>query len=230
MKFPHRMKLHSSVTFAALVLLQRLKARFLMAHRSSGHRLFISAFIIASKVIFDDTYSNKSWSIVRQGIFQLREIYQAATSTNPFPAIAPNTSMSPIPSFGPHQASPPKSTPPPPSIPTNPASAYISPPTRHAQAVLFQCHVTNLICLSPNAHGHDRQQHQDRVVQYVSRLVDSEPGDLGFPNRKTGNVCIHPAVNASSHFVFFFPPLVIICLIFLWTIYDRTRRLSMTGD
>ena len=133
--------------------------------------------MIASKVICDDTYSNKSWSIVGQGMFQLREINQmeremcqyldwelnvepstlkefedmvrkdfagpgpyptyvlqtisklAATSTNPFPAIAPNTSTSPIPSFGPRQASPPKSTPPPPSIPTNPASAYISPPT-----------------------------------------------------------------------------------------------------
>ena len=47
-----------------------------MAHRLSGHRLFISAFIIASKVICDNTYSNKSWSIVRQGMFQLREINQ----------------------------------------------------------------------------------------------------------------------------------------------------------
>jgi hypothetical protein len=173
----HRTKLHSSVTFASLVLLQRLKARFPTARGSSGHRLFISAFMIASKVICDDTYSNKSWSIVGQGMFQLREINQmeremcqyldwelnvepstlkefeamvrkdfagpgpyptyvlqtisklAATSTNPFPAIAPNSSTSPIPSFGPRQASPPKSTPPPPSIPTNPAKAYLSPPT-----------------------------------------------------------------------------------------------------
>jgi len=175
----HRTKLHSSVTFAALVLLQRLKARFPTARGSSGHRLFISAFMIASKVICDDTYSNKSWSIVGQGMFQLREVNQmeremcqyldwelnvepstlkefedmvrkdfagpgpyptyvlqtisklAATSTNPFPAIAPNTSTSPIPSFGPRQASPPKSTPSPspPSMPRNPASAYISPPT-----------------------------------------------------------------------------------------------------
>jgi Cyclin, N-terminal domain len=133
--------------------------------------------MIASKVICDDTYSNKSWSIVGQGMFQLREINQmeremcqyldwelnvepstlkefedmvrkdfagpgpyptyvlqtisklAATSANPFPAIAPNTSTSPIPSFGPRQASPPKSTPPPPSIPTHPAKAYLTPPT-----------------------------------------------------------------------------------------------------
>ena len=160
------MKLHSSVTFATLVLLQHLKACFPMACGLSGHHLFISAFIIASKVICDDTYSNKSWSIVRQGIFQLREIYQDTMSTNPFPAIAPNTSMSPIPLFGPHQASPPKSTPSLPSIPTNPASAYISPPTRHARAVLFRCHIANLICLSPDTHGHDRRQRQDHVVQY----------------------------------------------------------------
>jgi hypothetical protein len=173
----HRTKLHASVTFAALVLLQRLKARFPTARGSSGHRLFISAFMIASKVICDDTYSNKSWSIVGQGMFQLREINQmeremcqyldwelnvepstlkefedmvrkdfagpgpyptyilqtisklAATSANPFPAIAPNTSTSPIPSFGPRQASPPKPTPPPPSIPKHPASAYLTPPT-----------------------------------------------------------------------------------------------------
>ncbi|THV05138.1 hypothetical protein K435DRAFT_826620 [Dendrothele bispora CBS 962.96] len=72
----HRTKLHASVTFASLVLLQRLKARFPTARGSSGHRLFISAFMIASKVICDDTYSNKSWSIVAQGMFTLREINQ----------------------------------------------------------------------------------------------------------------------------------------------------------
>ncbi|KAI0653501.1 hypothetical protein C8Q70DRAFT_937610 [Cubamyces menziesii] len=72
----HRTRLHISVTFAALYLLQRLKARFPAARGSSGHRLFISAFMIASKVICDDTYSNKSWSIVGQGMFALREINQ----------------------------------------------------------------------------------------------------------------------------------------------------------
>lgn len=72
----HRTRLHTSVTFAALYLLQRLKARFPAARGSSGHRLFISAFMLASKVICDDTYSNKSWSIVGQGMFALREINQ----------------------------------------------------------------------------------------------------------------------------------------------------------
>jgi hypothetical protein len=72
----HRTRLHVSVTFAALYLLQRLKQRFPAARGSSGHRLFLSAFMIASKVICDDTYSNKSWSIVGQGMFALREVNQ----------------------------------------------------------------------------------------------------------------------------------------------------------
>ncbi|KAF9517605.1 hypothetical protein BS47DRAFT_1313920, partial [Hydnum rufescens UP504] len=72
----HRTRLSSSVTFAALFLLQRLKSRFPAARGSSGHRLFISAFMIASKVVCDDTYSNKSWCVVGQGMFSLREINQ----------------------------------------------------------------------------------------------------------------------------------------------------------
>ena len=72
----HRTRLTSSVTFAALCLLQRLKTRFIATHGFSGHCLFISAFMIASKVICDDAYSNKSWRIVSQGMFALREINQ----------------------------------------------------------------------------------------------------------------------------------------------------------
>jgi len=72
----HRTRLAPCVTFAALYLLQRLKNRFPAARGSSGHRLFISAFMIASKVVCDDTYSNKSWAVVGQGMFQLREINQ----------------------------------------------------------------------------------------------------------------------------------------------------------
>ncbi|KAL0960448.1 hypothetical protein HGRIS_005491 [Hohenbuehelia grisea] len=72
----HRTKLPQGVTLAALTLLQRLKARFPSARGSSGQRLFISALMIASKAICDDTYSNKSWSIVAQGMFSLREINQ----------------------------------------------------------------------------------------------------------------------------------------------------------
>ena len=71
---PHRMRLTFSVTFAALYLWQRLKTWFIAARSSPGHRLFISAFMIGSKVICDDTYSNKSWCIVSQGMFALQEI------------------------------------------------------------------------------------------------------------------------------------------------------------
>lgn len=72
----HRTKLHSAVTFSALVLLQRLKARFPSARGSSGHKLFITALMISSKVMCDDTYSNKSWCIAAQSMFTLREINQ----------------------------------------------------------------------------------------------------------------------------------------------------------
>ncbi|EJT51279.1 hypothetical protein A1Q1_07522 [Trichosporon asahii var. asahii CBS 2479] len=72
----HRTRLPSVVTFAALLLLDRLKTRFPAARGSSGHRLFISAFMIASKVICDDTYSNQSWCIVGQKMFSLKEINQ----------------------------------------------------------------------------------------------------------------------------------------------------------
>jgi hypothetical protein len=72
----HRTRLHACVTFTALYLLSRLKSRFPAARGSSGHRLFISAFMIASKVVCDDTYSNKSWCVVGQGMFSLKEINQ----------------------------------------------------------------------------------------------------------------------------------------------------------
>jgi len=45
--------------FVALILLQRLKVHFPIARGSSGHRLFVSAFMLASKVICDDACSNK---------------------------------------------------------------------------------------------------------------------------------------------------------------------------
>ncbi|EJD33351.1 hypothetical protein AURDEDRAFT_189081 [Auricularia subglabra TFB-10046 SS5] len=72
----HRTRLHACVTFTAIFLLKRLKTRFPAARGSSGHRLFISAFMIASKVVCDDTYSNKSWCVVAQRMFSLKEINQ----------------------------------------------------------------------------------------------------------------------------------------------------------
>lgn len=72
----HRTKLPHFVTLVGLILLQRLKARYPSARGSSGHRLFISAFMIASKVVCDDTYSNQSWCIVAQKMFSLKEMNQ----------------------------------------------------------------------------------------------------------------------------------------------------------
>ncbi|OJA13875.1 hypothetical protein AZE42_10085 [Rhizopogon vesiculosus] len=37
---------------------------FLTTWGPSGHRLFVSAFMLTTKVICSDTYSNKSWSVV----------------------------------------------------------------------------------------------------------------------------------------------------------------------
>ncbi|KAI6137808.1 hypothetical protein BKA82DRAFT_170662, partial [Pisolithus tinctorius] len=52
----HRTKLHPSITFAALVLLRRLKVRFPTARGLSAFQLFISTFMLMSKVICNDTY------------------------------------------------------------------------------------------------------------------------------------------------------------------------------
>ena len=52
------------------------KAQFPAAYDFSGYCLFISAFMLTSKVICDDTYFNKFWSIIGQGMFALRKINQ----------------------------------------------------------------------------------------------------------------------------------------------------------
>ena len=68
--------LHPSVTLAALYLLQCLKVRFPATKGSLQHCIFILVFMVALKIICDDTYSNKSWSIVGQAMFMLWEIDQ----------------------------------------------------------------------------------------------------------------------------------------------------------
>ncbi|CDZ96503.1 Cyclin [Phaffia rhodozyma] len=72
----HRTRLPTIVTTSALHLLLRLKARFPEARGSSGHRLFLSALMTASKMVCDDSYSNQSWCIVGQGMFALKEVNQ----------------------------------------------------------------------------------------------------------------------------------------------------------
>ncbi|KAG9074044.1 hypothetical protein FS749_014439 [Ceratobasidium sp. UAMH 11750] len=70
----YRTRLHLSVTFCAFYLLSRLKSRFPTVCSASGHRLYISALILASKMIRDGTYLNKTWCAVSRGMFTLREI------------------------------------------------------------------------------------------------------------------------------------------------------------
>lgn len=70
----HRTKLDPSVAYAALVLITRLKCRYPSSRGISGHRLFLVAFMLAAKQMCDDTYSNKSWTIVGQGVFSLSEL------------------------------------------------------------------------------------------------------------------------------------------------------------
>ena len=72
----HCTQLTSSVIFATLCLLWRLRTQFIAVRESSGHHLFISALTIASEVICSDTYSNKSWCTVGQGTFALQEVSQ----------------------------------------------------------------------------------------------------------------------------------------------------------
>jgi hypothetical protein len=128
-----------------------------MVQGSSGHRLFISVFMIASKVICDDTYSNKSWSIVGHGMFQLREINQMEHEMCQYLDRELNIELSTLKEFEDmvhkdfptrvrvqsprlalvkrlHQNPPP----PPPSIPTHPAKAYLTPPPDTSEPLYSQ--------------------------------------------------------------------------------------------
>ncbi|KDQ16511.1 hypothetical protein BOTBODRAFT_106902, partial [Botryobasidium botryosum FD-172 SS1] len=63
----HRARLHAGITFTSLSPLNHLKGHFFATRDSSHHCLFIPAFMIASEIICDDTYSNKLWYVVEQG-------------------------------------------------------------------------------------------------------------------------------------------------------------------
>src|SRR4051812_48523189 len=72
----HRARLSHFVILAGLLLLRRIKIRFPACRGSNGHRLFITAFMIASKVVCDESYSNKSWCVVAQHMFSLQDMNQ----------------------------------------------------------------------------------------------------------------------------------------------------------
>ncbi|TIB64114.1 hypothetical protein E3P78_01388 [Wallemia ichthyophaga] len=70
----YRTRLHISVALSALILLQRLKARYPNAKGSSGHRLWLAAIMITNKMFNDDSFTNQSWYIASQQIFSQREV------------------------------------------------------------------------------------------------------------------------------------------------------------
>ncbi|SCV68326.1 BQ2448_447 [Microbotryum intermedium] len=74
----YRTRLPINIIYQALLLLSRLKARYPSARgtSTSPHRLFLSSLMLSSKISMDDTYSNKSWQVVGQGLFSLREVNQ----------------------------------------------------------------------------------------------------------------------------------------------------------
>jgi hypothetical protein len=74
----YRTRLPIAITHQALLLLSRLKARYPSARgtATSPHRLFLSSLMLSSKISMDDTYSNKSWQVVGQGLFVLKEVNQ----------------------------------------------------------------------------------------------------------------------------------------------------------
>lgn len=65
-----------SVVFAALMLLQRLKAMYPMAGAAprSNHGLFLVSYMISTKTHSDISYSNKDWTRASGKMFQLREL------------------------------------------------------------------------------------------------------------------------------------------------------------
>ncbi|TEB24062.1 hypothetical protein FA13DRAFT_1594310, partial [Coprinellus micaceus] len=72
----HRGNIHPSVPYTALIFLQRLKSRFPDIRGSSGHRLILSALILASKFMCDNSYTNKSWGSIAHGMFTVVDINQ----------------------------------------------------------------------------------------------------------------------------------------------------------
>lgn len=62
---------------------------------------FIAAFMMASKNLCDDTYSNKSWCVVAQSMFPLSEINQMVSPSSPHPPLQPKTPPARSPPFPP---------------------------------------------------------------------------------------------------------------------------------
>ncbi|KIK02616.1 hypothetical protein K443DRAFT_677462 [Laccaria amethystina LaAM-08-1] len=72
----YRSKLQPQVTYAALLLLHRFKTQYPKANGESGRQLFISAMMIAAKVLNDATFANRAWVTIAQNQFSHRLINQ----------------------------------------------------------------------------------------------------------------------------------------------------------
>jgi hypothetical protein len=112
----------------------------------------------------------------------------AATSTNPFPAIAASSSTSPIPSFGPHQASPPKSAPLPYQYPQTTLRFHVqlsypqSPlrlSIRHTKPIIVSLRKTNLIPIKGFVHEVLRRR------AYVAPLISTVTDEILKPREAT---------------------------------------------
>jgi len=79
--FLYRTALPNTTAFYAIHLLRRVSVSF-SADESSGipephllhHRLLLAAFILATKCLMDDCYSNKSFAIASRNLFSVSEI------------------------------------------------------------------------------------------------------------------------------------------------------------
>jgi Cyclin, N-terminal domain len=69
-----RTQYDKEIALAALYLLKRLHTRYPTTRAMSGHRLFLTAFMLSSKLISDNTYSTKSWYEVGQKLFSIPEL------------------------------------------------------------------------------------------------------------------------------------------------------------
>ncbi|KAJ7186934.1 hypothetical protein C8R46DRAFT_879315 [Mycena filopes] len=70
----HDTRFEDCAVYAALVLLLRLKTHFPHSRGTSGHRLFLAAFMVSSKVLGDRSYTNAAWMRVAGNLCTLREI------------------------------------------------------------------------------------------------------------------------------------------------------------
>ncbi|KAJ7077474.1 hypothetical protein C8R43DRAFT_898940, partial [Mycena crocata] len=70
----YRMTLDDCVAYGALLLLERLKERHPAATGASGRRLFLTAYIITAKVLYDETYSTLSWTTCLRNLYTVNQI------------------------------------------------------------------------------------------------------------------------------------------------------------